>query len=74
MSEIGLGAALLLPMVPAWLAGASLSAFSGGLLGMYLKTEGMHEPGSIRPPRQGALSMWNDLAVISQSPDKMKAR
>ena len=30
LAEIGLGAALLLPVVPAWLAGTALSAFSGG--------------------------------------------
>jgi hypothetical protein len=38
VSEIALGSALLLPVVPAGLAGAALTAFSGGLLGMYLKT------------------------------------
>jgi hypothetical protein len=60
-TEVGLGAALLLPVVPAWLAGAGLTAFSGGLLGMYLKTEGMHEKGSIRPTREGiplAKDVW----------------
>jgi hypothetical protein len=60
-AEIGLGAALLLPLVPAWLAGAGLTAFSGGLLGMYLKTEGMHQPGNIRPTREGtalAKDVW----------------
>jgi non-ribosomal peptide synthetase component F len=61
LAEIGLGGALLLPVVPAWLAGAALSAFSGGLLGMYLKTEGMHEPNSVRPTPQGvplAKDIW----------------
>ena len=61
LTEIGLGGALLLPVVPAWLAGAALRAFSGGLLGMYLKTEGMHEPGSVRPTPQGvplAKDIW----------------
>lgn len=61
LAEIGLGGALLLPVVPAWLAGAALSAFSGGLLGMYLKTEGMHQPGSVRPTPQGvplAKDIW----------------
>lgn len=41
VSEIGLGAALLLPIVPAALVGAGLTAFSGGLLGLYLRTPGM---------------------------------
>jgi hypothetical protein len=60
-SEIALGTALLLPVVPAWLAGSALSAFAGGLLGMYWKTEGMHEPGSVKPTAQGtaiAKDVW----------------
>jgi len=59
--EIALGAALLLPLVPAGLAGAALTAFSGGLLGLYLKTPGMHEPGSLRPTQEGtplAKDVW----------------
>ena len=35
--EITLGAALLLPVVPAAVAGAGLAAFSGGLLGLYAR-------------------------------------
>jgi len=61
LAEIGLGGALLLPVVPAWLAGTALTAFSSGLLGMYLKTEGMHQPGSVRPTPQGvplAKDIW----------------
>jgi len=61
LTEIGLGGMLLLPVVPAWMAGAALSAFSGGLLGMYLKTEGMHEPNSVRPTPLGvplAKDVW----------------
>lgn len=61
LTEITLGAALLLPVVPAWLAGAALSAFSGGTLGLYLKTEGMRQPGSVRPTPQGvplAKDIW----------------
>ena len=46
-AEIGLGAALLVPFVPAALAGAALTAFSGGLLGIYLRTPGMRKPGSL---------------------------
>ena len=51
--EIGVGAALLLPFVPGWLAGAALTAFSSGLLAMYKNTEGMTEPDGIRPTEQG---------------------
>jgi hypothetical protein len=58
-SEIALGAALLLPFVPAAVAGAGLTAFAGGLLGLYLRTPGMHE--NLRPTQQGtaiAKDVW----------------
>ena len=51
--EIALGTALLLPFVPTALAGAGLAAFGGGLVGLYLRTPGMREEGSIRPTQQG---------------------
>src|SRR3954471_3841593 len=35
-AEIVLGAALLTPFVPTVIAGTALTAFSGGLLGLYL--------------------------------------
>jgi hypothetical protein len=60
-SEIALGAALLLPVVPGLLAGAGLTAFSAGLLGLYLRTPGMREEGSLRPTQQGlpiAKDVW----------------
>jgi hypothetical protein len=52
-AEIGIGAALLTPFVPTALAGALLSGFSGGLLGLYLRTPGMHKPGSLAPTQEG---------------------
>jgi hypothetical protein len=51
--EIALGAALLTPVVPAALAGAGLTAFSAGLLGLYLKIPGMHQEGSLKPTQDG---------------------
>lgn len=51
-TEIGIGAALLTPVVPGWLAGAALAAFSGGLLNMYRNTPGMTVDG-IRPTQEG---------------------
>src|ERR1700754_3479794 len=51
--EVTLGAALLLPFVPAAVAGVGLTAFSAGLLGMYLRTPGMRQQGSLRPTEQG---------------------
>lgn len=52
-SEISLGAALLAPFIPSWLAGAGLAAFSGGLVRMYLNTPGMTESDGIRPTSDG---------------------
>jgi hypothetical protein len=52
-AEIAIGAALVLPMVPAWLAGAGLTAFALGTLGLYLRTPGMRQEGSLRPTQQG---------------------
>jgi hypothetical protein len=60
-SEIALGSALLLPAVSPQLAGAGLTAFSGGLLGLYLRTPGMTKQDGIRPSQQGtalAKDVW----------------
>jgi hypothetical protein len=52
-AEIGIGAALLTPFIGNRVAGAALTAFSGGLLGMYLRTPALHEEGSVWPTRAG---------------------
>jgi hypothetical protein len=60
-AEIGLGVALLVPVVPSALAGAGLTAFSGGLLGLYARTPGMRKEGSPLPTQQGtalAKDVW----------------
>ena len=59
-AEIAVGAALLAPFVPTFTAGAVLTGFSGGLLGLYLKTPGMRKPGSLAPTEQG-LSVAKDI-------------
>ena len=51
--EIALGAALLTPFVPTGVAGAALAGFAGGLGGLYWRTPGLHEEGSVRPTQQG---------------------
>lgn len=51
--EAALGAVLLTPFVPSLLAGAGLVAFSGGLLGMYLRTPGMRRGQGLRPTPDG---------------------
>jgi hypothetical protein len=61
IAETAVGAALLLPIVPAGLAGLGLATFSGALLIQYWRTPGMHEEGSIRPTSQGtafAKDVW----------------
>ena len=58
-SEIAVGASLLTPFVPAAVAGAALTAFAAGLLGLYLRTPGMHD--HLRPTQQGtpiAKDVW----------------
>lgn len=52
-AEIALGAALIIPIVPTALVSVALGAFSGGLLGMYANTDGLHEPDSLRPTPMG---------------------
>ncbi|MFE1027585.1 hypothetical protein ACFW5I_23930 [Streptomyces sp. NPDC058818] len=51
--ETALGAALLLPVVPTAVAGVGLTVFSAGLVGLYLRTPGMREEGSLRPTQEG---------------------
>jgi uncharacterized membrane protein YphA (DoxX/SURF4 family) len=52
-SEIATGALLLSPFVSDAAAGAALTAFSGGLLGMYWRTETLRKPGSVWPTQAG---------------------
>jgi uncharacterized membrane protein YphA (DoxX/SURF4 family) len=61
--EIAVGAALLTPFVPTAVAGAALTAFSGGLLGLYLNTPGMRKPGSLAPTQEG-LTLAKDVWLL----------
>jgi uncharacterized membrane protein YphA (DoxX/SURF4 family) len=51
--EIATGAALLTPFVPPAICGAALTAFSGGLVALYLRTPALRKPGSIWPSPNG---------------------
>jgi hypothetical protein len=62
-AEIAVGAALLTPFVPTALAGAVLTGFSGGLLGLYLNTPGMRKPGSLAPTQEG-LTIAKDVWLL----------
>jgi hypothetical protein len=61
MTEMAVGGMLLAPIVPTGLAGLALTGFSSSLLGLYLKTPGLTEEGSVRPSDQGvpiAKDVW----------------
>ena len=64
VAEIGIGSALLLPVVPAALAGVALTGFSAGLLGLYLRTPGMRRgPRDLRPTPEG-LTVAKDVWML----------
>ena len=62
-AELALGTALLLPIVPSRLAGAGLTAFAAGLLGVYLRTPGLRREGSVRPTPDG-IGMAKDSFML----------
>lgn len=61
--ETALGAALLAPFVGPGLAGAALTTFSAGLMGLYLRVPGMTQDG-IRPSQQG-IALAKDSWLLS---------
>ena len=63
IAEIALGGVLLTPFVPTFVAGAALTAFSGGLLGLYLRTPGLRKPGSLAPTQDG-MSIAKDSWLV----------
>ncbi|MCU1538204.1 MAG: hypothetical protein JWP82_2555 [Humibacillus sp.] len=63
VAEMTTGAALCLPFVPHRVAGAALTAFSGGLLGLYARTPGMRKEGSIWPTNDG-LAVSKDVWML----------
>ncbi|HEV7726269.1 MAG TPA: hypothetical protein VGO74_05030 [Modestobacter sp.] len=63
-TEIVLGAALLTPFVPTAVAGAALTGFSAGLLGLYLRTPGMTKPGRSVAPTQEGLPIAKDVWML----------
>jgi hypothetical protein len=62
-SEIALGSALVLPIVPSAVAGAGLAAFAGGLLGLYTRTLGTRKEGNQLPTQQG-ITLTEDLLMM----------
>jgi uncharacterized membrane protein YphA (DoxX/SURF4 family) len=65
VGEVLIGAASLVPVVPARAAGVGLLGFGAGLLGLYARTPGMRRPGSPFPSQDGiALAKDAWLAAI----------
>lgn len=64
VGEVALGAALLSPTVSSVRAGVALTAFSGGLLAVYLKTPALRKPNSVRPSQAG-LGVSKDVWMFS---------
>ncbi|WP_080792583.1 hypothetical protein [Corynebacterium pacaense] len=65
-SELGIGGALVAPVVPNRLAGLALGAFSAGLLAIYFRNPAMTREDGIRPSEAGTgLSKDLFLAAIA---------
>ncbi len=62
--EIAVGALLVAPFVPTALAGAALTAFGGGLAGVYLRTPGMRKEGGLSPTPEG-VGLSKDLWLLA---------
>lgn len=52
VTEIAVGSVLLFPVVPAGLAGITLTGFAGSLLGLYVRTPALHDA-KMRPTQAG---------------------
>jgi hypothetical protein len=63
-SEIALGSALLLPVVPATLAGLGLTGFAAGLLGLYVRTPGMRRGAGDPRATQEGTAISKDLWML----------
>lgn len=82
ITEIAVGGVLLAPFVPAWLAGLTLTGFSGGLVRLYLKTPGLTQEDGIRPTQKGtpvAKDFWMlgiglGLLIDGLTPSRKKRR
>lgn len=61
--EAALGAALLLPIVPAGLAGLALSGFATGMVGLYVRTPSLHD--KYLRPTQGGVGIAKDIWMAS---------
>ncbi len=72
-TEITIGAALLAPLVPDRAAGAALTGFSGGLLGLYARVPGLRRDGSVWPTQNG-IAIAKDVWILGIGLDLLAAR
>ena len=63
VAETAIGVALVVPVVPAGVAGAALTAFALATLGLYLRTPGLRKEGSLRPTQQG-IAISKDIWMV----------
>ena len=63
-SEIAVGTALLTPFVPTAVAGAALTGFSAGLLGLYLRTPAMRRGAKDLRPSPDGLVLSKDVWLL----------
>jgi hypothetical protein len=63
-AEIAIGAALLLPIVPTAVAGAALTGFSAGLLGLYLRTPGLRRGANDPRPTPDGIGISKDVFML----------
>jgi hypothetical protein len=63
VAETAIGVALVVPVVPAGVAGGALTAFALATLGLYLRTPGLRKEGSLRPTQQG-IAISKDIWMV----------
>lgn len=63
-TEVALGASLLVPVLPRTVVAAGFTAFSAGLVGLYLRTPALHRgPGDYRPNADG-IGVAKDVIML----------
>jgi hypothetical protein len=76
-AEVALGAALLTPFVPSWVAGLGLTGFAAGLNRLYWRAPGLRQEGDVRPTEEGtgiAKDIWMTAIGLALVIDKLSDR
>jgi hypothetical protein len=77
VAESAIATSLLVPVVPATVGAAGLTAFGAGLVGTYWRAPGLRAPGSVRPTPAGlgvAKDSWMVAAGLALLLDATLAR